>query len=172
MNMYFKKFLRAMAMVGSLLWACEALAVPEIPAPALQDIAMASWYVGPLPQFGFPMYNGPVIYYNPNVVAQSGPALTAFFYAHEYCHISLNHIQQSMFISNPYNHAWISQNLELQADACATNTLLAQGNIVSVRMAAQLFYNQGAMQADPNHPPGQVRYANILSVAQSMGVNL
>ena len=160
----------SLAVTGALCSAVVWAQVPEIPNYSLQDIAMASWYSGALPQFGIPMYNGPVIIYNPNVTAQVGPVLTAFFYAHEYCHIDLNHIQKTYFLSNPYNKSWLSQTLELQADACATQRLISQGNILSVRAAAQWFYGQGPVQMVPSHPPGQVRASNIVNVASSLGV--
>lgn len=146
--------------------------VPEIPNPSLQDIAMVTWHSGPLPQFGLPMYNGPVIIYNPMVTSQVGPVLTAFFQAHEYCHITLDHIQQQYFLSNPFNRAWLSQALELEADTGATQSLLSQGNTMSVRMAVQWFHGQGPIQLVPSHPPGQARAMNILNTARNLGGNL
>lgn len=160
------------AITGVLCSATVFAQVPELPNYSLQDIAMVSWYSGALPQLGIPMYSGPVIIYNPNITTQVGPILTAFFYAHEYCHVDLNHIQQTNFLSNPYNRSWLSQNLELQADACATQRLLSQGNILSVRAAAQWFYGQGPIQLVPSHPPGQARATNIVNVASSLGASL
>ncbi len=148
-----------------------AAQVPEIPDVNLPDIAMVTWHVGPLPPVGLPMYNGPVIIYNPKVIAQVGPALTAFFRSHEYCHVARNHIQQQFFFGNPYNKAWISQGLELDADSCATVTLLSQGNIASVRAAFLWFLGQGPIQHVPSHPPGQARAMNIANTAKSMGVS-
>ncbi len=168
----FKASKISFAITGVLYSVVVSAQVPELPNPNLQDIAMATWYSGPLPQFGMPMYNGPIIIYNPNVTAQAGPLLTAFFHAHEYCHINLNHIQQTYFLSNPYNKSWLSQNLELQADACATEYLLSQGNILSVRSAVQWFYGNGPVQLAPSHPPGQARAMNIVNVANSLGVAL
>lgn len=156
--------------VGCFHVVSASAQAPEIPNPNLPDIAMVTWHTGPLPQFGLPMYNGPIIIYNPMVTSQVGPVLTAFFRTHEYCHISLDHIQQQYFLSNPYNRAWMSQTHELQADACATEVLLSQGNIDSVRVAVQWFYGQGPIQKVPSHPPGQARAVNISNVAKSMGV--
>ncbi len=147
-----------------------AAQVPEIPNANLQDIAMVTWHVGPLPQVGMPMYNGPVIIYDPIVIDQVGPVLTAFFRSREYCHVARNHIQQQFFLGNPFNKAWISQGLELDADSCATATLLAQGNIASVRAAFLWFHGQGPIQHVPSHPPGQARANNIANTAKSMGV--
>jgi hypothetical protein len=162
--------IRFIATLSTWLASSAYAQAPEIPNPSLSDIAMVTWYQGPLPQFGLPLYNGPVIIYNPNVIAQVGPVLTAFFRAHEYCHISLNHIQQQYFLSNPYNRSWISQALEMQADSCATEYLLSQGNIISVRAAAQWFYGQGPIQLVPSHPPGVARANNIVNIAKSLGV--
>jgi len=146
--------------------------VPELPNQNLQDIAMVTWNNGPITQLGIPMYNGPVIIYNPVIASQIGPALNAFFKTHEYCHINLNHIQQQFFLSNPYNRSWMSQTHEIQADACATQYLLSQGNVIAVRAAAQWFYGQGPIQTVPTHPPGQARAINIVNVASSLGVAL
>lgn len=147
-------------------------AAPEIPDPSLNDIARVSWWSGPIPPLGIPMYNGPIIFFNPIVVQQAGPALTSFFYAHEYCHIHLNHIQQQMFMSNPYNMAWLSQTLESQADSCATQALIQQGNMQAIYAAVQWFYGQGPVQLSITHPPGQARAMNIVSTAHSLGVQI
>jgi hypothetical protein len=66
----------------------------------------------------------------------------------------------------------MSQTFEFQADACATQTLISQGNINAVRAAAQWFYGQGPIQTVPTHPPGQARAANIVQTAANMGVKL
>lgn len=158
--------------IGYFYAASACAQVPEIPNENLQDIAMATWNTGPIPQLGIPMYNGPVIIYNPQVTSQVGPILTAFFRAHEYCHVTLNHIQQEYFLSNPYNREWLSETLELQADACATQFLLSNGNINSVRAAIQWFYGQGPIQLVPSHPPGQARAINIINAARNMGASL
>lgn len=144
--------------------------VLELPDPNLPDIAMVTWHTGPIPQLGIQFYNGPIILYNPGVTAQVGPFLTAFFRTHEYCHIVLNHIQQQFFFSNPLNRSWMSQTHEFQADACATQTLLSQGNVNAVRAAIQWFLGQGPIQWVPSHPPGQARANNIVQTAANMGV--
>ncbi len=173
MSIFSKVFRQLLVVFGFLLFSSNSSAqAPEIPNPNLQDIAMVTWHNGPLPQLGLPMYNGPVIIYNPQVTATVGPFLTAFFRAHEYCHISLSHIQRQYFQSNPYNRSWMSQTHELEADACATQYLLSQGNIVSVNMAVMWFFGQGPIQSVPSHPPGQARAMNIVNVARSLGINL
>lgn len=150
----------------------SAQGVPEVPNTMLNDIAMVSWHQGPIPQLGIPMYQGPVIIYNPNIVSMAGPYITAFFYAHEYCHIQLDHIRRRYFESNPYNMAWVSQRHESEADSCATQNLLNQGNINAVRAAAQWFYGQGYIPQVASHPPGAARADNIVRTARGMGVRL
>jgi len=129
---------------------------------------MATWYSGFLPGVG--PYNGPVIVYNPIVVDRAGPVLAAFFYAHEYCHVQLDHIRQEMFGTNMFNRSWVSQRLELQADTCATRDLMRRGNRNAVRAAADYFFGQGPYQTVPTHPPGQVRANNIVATAQRSGL--
>jgi len=141
----------------------SALAVPEIPDSSLQDIAMASWYRGPLP--GTPFYDGPVIYYNPSVVRSVGPELASFFKAHEYCHVMLNHIERANFSGDPYSTAWIRQGLELEADTCAVRVRMGENNPRVVRAALSFFINQGQSSADANHPPGSVRAQTIYNAA-------
>lgn len=143
--------------------------VPEIANPMLNDIAMVSWHAGPIPPFGH-FYNGPIIIYNPNIVNMAGPYISAFFYAHEHCHIYLQHIQRRFYESNPFNNSWISQSFETEADSCATESLINQGNIYAVKAAAQWFYGQGYIPQVASHPPGAARADNIISMARKMGV--
>lgn len=150
----------------------EAQNVPEIPNTMLNDIAMVSWHQGPIPQLGIRMYNGPIVIYNPNIVNMAGPYISAFFYAHEYCHIQLDHIRRKYFESNQFNMAWVSQKHESEADSCATQNLLNQRNITAVRAAAQWFYGQGYIPQVASHPPGAARADNIVSTARRMGVRL
>ena len=58
----------------------EAFGVPEIPAPWLNDIAVARMTA-----------QGPVIFYNPTICKEVGAGVCSFFRAHEYGHIELNH---------------------------------------------------------------------------------
>lgn len=69
--------------------------IREIPVPTLNDIATAS----------FDQY-GPVIYYNPYVVNQVRPLVSAFFEAHEYGHYFLVHVTAKLYNpNNPYVQA-------------------------------------------------------------------
>lgn len=138
--------------------------IPEIPNTTLGDIAIVTWHTGPLPPAG-QFYNGPIIYYNPVVCRQVGPYLSAFFHAHEYGHVHLNHIQRRFFESNPFSRLWMTQHYELEADAYAARSLLAEGNMVAVRQAIQWFYGQGPIQFVPTHPPGLARAQNLFNIA-------
>lgn len=134
---------------GALTDRVEAQ-VREIARPGLGDIAMAGY-----DQFG------PVIYYDPAVVAQAGPVLSEFFRAHEYGHHALNHITRQMWEANPFTYTWVRQMHELEADAWAARTLASRGNTASVNAAYQLFYSQGNHRASLNHPTGFQRAAAI-----------
>lgn len=123
--------------------------VREIAVNGLPDIAITS------------MDNlGPIIYYNPTVVANTDPDLVLFFKAHEYGHVYLDHVRLSLFISNPYSRAWTSQRFEKEADCYAAEELesvLPQ----AVNKAHSWFFSQGNFRATPNHPTGFERAANI-----------
>jgi len=73
------KFIKKIVFLTSILVSYSAYAVPEIPDPQLNDIAM----VQNTPQ-------GVVIIYNP-ILCQEIGAACGFFRAHEYGHIELNH---------------------------------------------------------------------------------
>lgn len=75
----FSSLLLAVNVLG-FSFVASAQQVPEIPNPALNDIAM----VQPHPQYGA------VIVYNPIICSQIGPAC-GFFRAHEYGHIVYSH---------------------------------------------------------------------------------
>jgi hypothetical protein len=122
--------------------------VREVPNLQLNDIAMAS-----MDAFG------PVIFYNPVVVQQAGPLLNAFFRAHEYAHVCLGHVQQ-LLGANPLVQAWLSPQLELQADCAAAKSLRGL-NPQALQAAIQLFTSQGPIQQRPTHPAGTIRAQNI-----------
>lgn len=58
--------------------------VREVAAPALPDIAMVRFVPG----------EQPVIFYNPILCREAGPALCEFYRFHEYAHIELRHDQR------------------------------------------------------------------------------
>lgn len=100
--------------------------VREIPAP-INDIAVAGW-----DQFG------PVIFYNPVLVAQAGPYVATFVRAHEYGHINLR------------------TSDEVQADLYAVRAL-AFTNPEAIMAFVRLKASQGMGGGDATHAPGAVR---------------
>lgn len=125
--------------------------IREIPVPTLQDIAIASY-----DQYG------PVIYYNPQIVQQSGPLLTEYFKAHEYAHHILNHIQREFFEANPYNRAWVRVKYELEADCYASKHISPQAR----QAAYDYHYKQGANRGSELHPTGFERADRIFKCSQ------
>lgn len=74
------KSIKVIILLFSFFLSFQANAVPEIPNPQLNDIAM----VQPHPVYGA------VIFYNPIICQQIGPAC-GFFRAHEYGHVVHHH---------------------------------------------------------------------------------
>ena len=127
--------------------------IREIPVPTLPDIAIASY-----DQWG------PVIYYNPIVVQQVGPLVTAFFHAHEYGHHNLGHIAAKVFNpDNPYLQQWLTLNAENAADAYAVQYHVQFGN----KAVLQATYNRFVYFPNPGdltHPPSVTRALNIANI--------
>jgi len=89
----------------------SAGAIPEISAPWLEDIAMASMTP-----------NGPVIYVNVGRCKEVGPNICAFVRHHEYGHIRLNH-------ASAYYTSYVNGRALAEAEAdcfAAKNALLVQ----------------------------------------------
>src|SRR3989442_9993650 len=122
----------------------------EIPAPALHEIAVAS-----ADQYGF------VIFYEPDLIARIGPALSTFFLKHEYAHVCLGHVRHETFTIDPYNRSWLSDAHELQADCLAAKTLQAEGNTRAVQAAIEYFTGDSPIRFVPGHRPGVRRANNI-----------
>lgn len=75
--------MKSLKVIVLLLVSClpfQVKAIPEIPNPQLNDIAMIQYH---------PVY-GAVIFYNPSICQQIGPAC-GFFRAHEYGHYVHHH---------------------------------------------------------------------------------
>ncbi len=152
------KTLAALLIGGSLMLGpstadAQCGRVREIPHAGLPDIAMTS-------ADGY----GLLIYYNPYVVQQVGPLISAFFKAHEYGHVCLGHVQQQLFNANPFNRQWMSLQHEFQAD-CYAARQLRNSNPAAVRAAIAWFRGQGPIQMVPTHPPGTARAQNIAACA-------
>lgn len=113
--------MRLAILLLSALFSSSAIAVPEIPDPSLNDIAM----VKPDP------FYGAVIIYNPSICQQIGPAC-GFFRAHEVGHVFSGH-----HLLPPY--AYNSQ-VEFQADCWAASN----GIPYEIFAAYQLFLNGGS----------------------------
>ena len=121
--------MRPVMLLLSMLLSSSAIAVPEIPDPSLNDIAM----VKPDP------YYGAVIIYNPVICHQIGPAC-GFFRAHEIGHVGSGH-----HLLPPY--AYNSQ-VEFQADCWAASN----GIPYEVFAAYQLFLSGVSSGFAPTKP--------------------
>jgi len=116
--------------------------VPEIPNPNLPDIAMVQM----TPQ-------GPVIFYNPNICRQAGPALCSFYRKHEYGHVSLGH---------GYSRA-MPQQKEAEADCWAA------AHATEAELAAALAWFDRGGGADWHHGSGPQRAARVRACAGTAG---
>ena len=134
--------------------AAECDSAREIPAPALNEIAIAS-----ADQYGF------VIFYEPDLLARIGPSLSTFFLKHEYAHVCLGHVRHEMVTVDPYNRSWLSDAQELQADCLAAKTLQAQGNTKAILAAIEYFTGDSATRFVPGHPTHIRRANNIQECA-------
>ena len=124
--------------------------VPEIPVPGLPDIAITSMAAS----------GQIVIYYNPLLVQQSGPALAAFFYAHEYGHVELRHLQRKYFETDPYNRNWMNIVLEEEADCWAARKM-ARENPAAVQAAIRWLDAQTGGPSRPDYPTWMQRAATV-----------
>lgn len=137
------RFLRFTMLALLLFLPAKSFAqVPEIPNPALPDIAMVSMT---------PM--GPVIYYNPIYCMQLGYQVCNFYRAHEYGHIALGHALSGNF----------PQVNEFQADCWA-----AQNADPSFTLAAFRYFASGG-GSTPIHGTGQQRAARVRACAIQAG---
>jgi hypothetical protein len=85
--------------------------IPEVPAPWLDDIALAAF-----------TSSGPVIFINPTRCREVGPNVCSFFREHEQAHIRLGH-------GGPYYTSMASGRALAEAEAdcwAARNALLGQ----------------------------------------------
>ncbi len=127
-----------------------AQTIRYIAEPHLPDIAMASYDA-----------SGPIILYNPSVVARTDPDVVQFFKKHEEGHHALGHLQRALFEANSWNRAWVSQSYEREADCYATKQL-ATTNPSAIDDTIS-FFEHHPEQVDWYHPPGYERAAVIRS---------
>ncbi|WP_095128634.1 ImmA/IrrE family metallo-endopeptidase [Pseudomonas sp. Irchel s3h14] len=138
--------MRLAILLLSVLFGSSAIAVPEIPDPSLNDIAM----VKPDP------FYGAVIIYNPSICQQIGPAC-GFFRAHEIGHVFSGH-----HLLPPY--AYNSQ-VEFQADCWAASN----GIPYEIFAAYQLFLSGGSSANWNIYGNPQQRAARLKYCAQMAG---
>jgi hypothetical protein len=102
----------------------------------------------------------PVIFYNPRILEQLGPAMATFILAHEEAHIVLGHVRLSDGVTDPRR----LRRLELEAD-CHAAQQLEPNETTAVMTAAQYFAARGGERVDPFHPSAAERSARIRSCA-------
>ncbi len=122
----------------------RGIPVTTVMAPTLNDVAMAGW-----------AQNGaPVIYYNPNVLAQMPPATRVFFFGHECAHHALAHGVRNI----PFQQ-------EQEADCWSIRMLIAQGALTWADVPViqrSLSFSPG----DWTHLPGPRRAFNLAACLQ------
>jgi len=133
--------------------AIEATAqakVPEMPVPGLPDIAITSMDAS----------GQIVIYCNPDLVRSLPADLVAFFYAHEYGHVELHHLQRKYFETDPYDPNWMNIALEEEADCWAARKM-ARERPTAVVAAIRWFAAQTGVPARPDYPTWGRRAATV-----------
>ncbi len=124
--------------------------VRQIATDTLHDVALATFEQG-----------RPVIYYNPVLLQQIGPQLTAFFFAHEFGHIRYGHTGAALAAGEGDLSAQ-RQRQELEADCYAARTL-GEMEPEAVDAALRFFNRMGPFRFDAWHPSGAQRAAKILA---------
>ncbi|HXI19745.1 MAG TPA: ImmA/IrrE family metallo-endopeptidase [Gemmatimonadales bacterium] len=117
-----------------------------------------------LPDVAVAVYDStsPIIFYNPRRMATFGPAMRAFFLAHEHAHIELKHTRANALGSGTAAEDRTLQQHELQADCLAAERLEATGQRAVALEAMRYFARQRGKHFDDEHPAGTVRARNIL----------
>jgi Zn-dependent protease with chaperone function len=150
----------AMTGLAALLSAGgTAPAVPPAAPPPVREIADVS-----LRDIAVAVYDSahPVIYYNPRLLRQIGPELSAFFMAHEHAHIMLRHTRAAALRTEPSRENRLLQQKELEADCLAARTLGIEGRPASLA-AVRFFARMGPRSYDAEHPTGSERARKILA---------
>lgn len=121
--------------------------IREVAYPGLDDFAKAS-----ADQFGF------VIYYNPLIVQQAGPLVSAWVEAHEYAHIALGHVTEGMLAQDPYTRLWLGRKAELEADDYATERFADECEVIE---AVIRYFKRMPNPGDATHLPSALRIKRI-----------
>ncbi|MEO6056559.1 MAG: hypothetical protein ABIQ49_06955 [Gemmatimonadales bacterium] len=124
--------------------------VRQIATDTLHDVALATFEHG-----------SPVIYYNPRLLQQFGPELTAFFLAHEFGHIRYGHTGAAL-VAGEGDVSAVRQRQELEADCYAASTL-GDSDPAATTAALRFFARMGPFRFDSWHPSGAQRAAKILA---------
>lgn len=132
--------------------ALELRNIRTVPTDTLGDLAAAVATPG-----------DPVIYYNPRLMEQFGPEISAFVLAHEAAHIQLGHRRpdSSVLLSREALEQQL-QAWELEAD-CAAAARLSRERPSALAAAAALFQGMGHERVDREHPTGTARAATLAS---------
>lgn len=130
--------------------------VTQVASDTLRDVALATFERG-----------RPVIYYNPSLLQQFGPELSAFFLAHEYGHVRYGHTGAALIASDGDLSA-LRQRQELAADCYAVRAL-STTEPDAVEAALRFFTRMGPFRFDVYHPSGAQRAAKILACLPMSG---
>jgi hypothetical protein len=141
---FFYPFDLAMGQANAV--ALQAHGIRTVPRDSLSDLAVA--YADPA---------DPVVYYNPHLMAQYGPEMSAFVLAHEFAHIELGHRRPALpYAGSPEAFERLLRGWELEAD-CRAATRLAAERPSALQAAIGFFERMGSGRVDREHPIGTVR---------------
>lgn len=124
--------------------------VKEIESDSVPDVAVAA--VDALV---------PAVYYNPRIARRFDPALTRFFFAHEYGHIQHHHTRTGIADLPDATRYSIFQAQELEADCYAAALPGAEAR-TATEAALRYFTRMGPFRFDKEHPTGAQRSARLL----------
>jgi hypothetical protein len=136
----------------------QASNIRTVPSETLSDLAVS-----------FADSASPVIYYNPRLMAQYGPELSAFVMAHEYAHIQLGHRRPSVAaVGSREALEQLLQGWELAAD-CDAAARLARERPGALQAAMVFFERMGSGRVDREHPAGAARAAQLWACGRILG---
>lgn len=154
-------------------FASIALAITTLPAGAQERGRSIAWIArndlaDAAVAVADPLH--PVVYFNPAILEDLGPALTGFIRAHETAHILLHH-SPTTFAHLPYaEREEAHRAAELAAD-CHAARILATEDPGAVRAAIAYFAERGSRRTGPLHPTGRDRAATLSSCARAVAVD-